>query len=175
MSSRVRSPARCSSQFTPGSLGPADISVRSDSTSWAAPGRSRGGLGGITAARRPPPPLRSTPLTSLLISLLVVLAGLKSLTVEESGVQWWTVGPGSSVWYRRWGTGEVMAGVSRHSLASSLRQGPPVPARQVPGRARTRAGDHQGTGALPLRVSPTGVRPHHRGAAHRAGDGEGRP
>src|SRR6185437_13224212 len=108
------------------------------------------------------------PLTSALMPAPGASPGRESLTVVESGVQWRTVGPGSVMWYRQWGIGEVTAGVPRHSHASPRREGPPVPAREVPRRAGPRAGDHQGAGALPLRFSAARVRPHHRGAARGA-------
>ncbi len=88
----------------------------------------------------------------------------------ESGVQWWTVGPGKRQVVPRWGTrgGEGRCSSALTRLASTRRAAcscPPSTARSCPG-----AGAHQGAGALPVRVPAVRVRPHHRGPAHRAGD-----
>src|ERR1039457_3883029 len=95
--------------------------------------------------------------------------------------RWGNVGYSGALWGlehsgRRLRTGEweVSAGVLGHSYATPRREGPAVPARQIPRGTGRRTGDHQGPGALPLRLPGPGVRPDHRGLAHRAGDREER-
>ena len=71
----------------------------------------------------------------------------------DGGGMWGTVERSGGGWRR-----EVRACVPRHSPAAARREGPAVPARQVPGRARWGRGDHQGAGALPVRLPAGRVR-----------------
>ena len=80
----------------------------------------------------------------------------------DSGAKWSTVARGGGqglisapVARRARGGG---AGVPRHLPPAPRREGPAVPAGEVPRRAGRRHGDHQGPGALPLRLPDGRVR-----------------
>src|SRR5205085_969242 len=87
-----------------------------------------------------------------------------ALTMEESGVTWRT--SEREGWDCR---------VPGHPHPAPRRQGPAVPAGEVPRRAGRRRGDHTGAGALPLRLHPRRLRAQGRGAAVRVADVAARP
>ncbi len=84
-----------------------------------------------------------------------------ALTVVGSGVMWSALGPAGGPDPDR----EEAAGVPRHALPASGRQGPADPPGEVPRPARGRAGPHPRAGALPVRLPRRRVRPHARAAA----------
>src|SRR5262245_32890624 len=89
------------------------------------------------------------------------------LTVVCCGVQWRTV---ERLGSRPWGLMEVVPCVSWHPCSAPGRQGTDLPAGEVPRGAGGRARDHEGAGALSVRVAGRRVRPFHRKPPQRAGD-----
>ena len=141
--------------------------ARTGRIAWA--GRPRAPAGPSRGLPRSAPPARAWRTADI-----VRRTHGDAAAVENGGVMWRTRWSRELSVGRRGGERRCDR-VPRHPHAPARRQGPADPPGEVPRRAGRGARDHQGAGALPVRLAGRGVRADHRADARRPGDVQGRP